>query len=174
MGATQAWLPGKQAEVGPLDTGWGGGSPLPVGGRPLYQVPGQYPHIEVRKWPYKKQQVQPKAGGGRQDGPSDQEVKQESSKTETRLTPTRGRTSPFGLSREPAPLPSCPRGPSLAPAHQGDCDGRSSPTARPSATAAQALSSYPGEKGQGALSHRPDNCCPELEARAPTIGSIAQ
>ena len=64
MRATKAWLPGKQAEVGPLDTGWGGRSPLPVGGQPLCQVWGQYPHIKVRKWPYKKQQVQSKLGAG--------------------------------------------------------------------------------------------------------------
>lgn len=51
--------------------------------------------------------------------------------------------------------------------------GSSSP-ARPSPTAVQALSSYPGEIAQGVLSHRPDNCCPELEAGAPTTGSTAQ
>ena len=78
---------------------------MPVGGRPLYQARGQYPHIEVRKWPYKKQQVQPKAGGGGQDGPSDQEVKQESSKRRG-LRPLEEEPHPSVSADSPLPCPA--------------------------------------------------------------------
>ena len=101
-------------------------------------------------------------------------MKQENSKTETRLSPLEEDPQPSVSGESPLPRPAVQGGPAWRrPIGETVTAGSSSP-ARPWPTATQALSSYPREKGQGVLSHRPDNCCPEPEAGAPMTGSTAQ